>query len=189
MSFDTSFLLKDDPKVDKVIKKLRHDVIPCFITATVRSELELLWVNGRINESIYKKALSRSQRVSAKVIDFKNRLLSAEFVRACQKSMAEHHGVKPDNIVNDCKIIVIGLKKGIDIFLSEDFHFTSKITDKVMKDVTSSACREYRQMCDDELHSLDTKTFLKVYDNGKLDLKMLQSYRQSIKKPEKDLRR
>ena len=188
VSFDTSFLLKDDHQVDKIIKKLRRDKIQCYITSTVVSELELLRVNDRIEEKLYNKATSRWHRVGAKIIDFKNRLLSAEFTRECQSSMEEHHGVKPDDIVNDCRIIVIGLKKGIDIFISEDFHFTSKITDNVLKDVTSNACKEYHQMCDEELHSLDTETFLKAYDNGKLDLKVLDSNRQSIKKPGKDLR-
>ena len=56
ISFDTSFLLKDDSFVDKVIKTLARDRIPCFVTATVASELEQLKIWGRITESTYKKA-------------------------------------------------------------------------------------------------------------------------------------
>ena len=39
VSFDTSFLLHDKPSIDKVIKLLVRDNIPCFITTTVVSEL------------------------------------------------------------------------------------------------------------------------------------------------------
>ena len=50
--------------------------------------------------------------------------------------MREHHGVKPENIINDCNIIITSLKNGVDLFLSEDFHFTSKITVDVLDEVT-----------------------------------------------------
>ena len=185
VSFDTSFLLKDDPDADRVIKKLKRDGISCYMTSTVISELEQLKIWNRIDERFYKKAMSRWKRVNARIIDFKNRFLSSEFGRQCVTSMEAHHGVKPEDILNDCNILVIGLKNGVDLFLSEDFHFTSKVTEDVLKDVTNNACVEYHQMCGENLYAADTKTFLKAYKKGKIDLEVLDSFRQDIKKPGK----
>ncbi len=185
VSFDTSFLLKDDPDVDRVIKELKRDGISCYMTSTVISELEQLKIWNRIDERTYKKAMSRWKRMNARIIDFKNRFLSSEFGKHCVVSMEVHHGVKPEDIINDCNILVVSLKNGVDLFLSEDFHFTSKLTEDVVKDVTNNACVEYHQMCDEDLYALDTKTFLKAYEKGKIDLEVLDSYRQDIKKPGK----
>ena len=71
VSFDTSFLLKDDSLVDRVIDVLARDQVPCFITATVASELEQLKVWGRIPESLYKKAMKRWTHAHVAIIDFK----------------------------------------------------------------------------------------------------------------------
>ena len=98
VSFDTSFLLKYNPMVDTVIKKLAHDNIPCFITSTVVSELEQLKIWGRITEADYKLAMKRWKHANATVIDFKNRLLSDAFGKACMISMEKYHGVKPKDI-------------------------------------------------------------------------------------------
>jgi hypothetical protein len=173
--------------VDKVIKKLQKDRIPCFVTSTVISELELLKVNGRISEKRYINAMSRWKRVKAKVIDFKNRLLSSEFIKECQNSMTVHHGTRPQDIVNDCRIIVVGLQKGVDLFISEDFHFTSKRSDEVFKDITNIACQEYHIMCDEVIYTVDTKIFIDVYNNGKIDITDLQSRKLNVKKAGKHL--
>jgi len=185
VSFDTSFLLKDDPDVDRIIKELKRDRILCYMTSTVISELEQLKIWDRIDERTYKKAMSRWKRVNARIIDFKNRFLSSEFGRQCVTSMETHHGVKPEDIINDCNILVVTLKNSVDLFLSEDFHFTSKVTKNGLKDVTNNACVEYHQMCDEDLYAVDTKTFLKAYKKGKIDLEVLDIYRQDIKKPGK----
>lgn len=185
VSFDTSFLLKDDPDVDRVIKELKRDGIPCYMTSTVISEIEQLKIWNRIDERSYKKAMSRWKRVNARIIDFKNRFLSSELGKQCIASMETHHGVKPEDIINDCNILVVSLKNGVDLFLSEDFHFTSKVTEDVLKDMTNNACVEYHQMCGEDLFAVDTKTFLKAYEDGKIDLEVLDSYRQDIKKPGK----
>jgi rRNA-processing protein FCF1 len=185
VSFDTSFLLKDDPDVDRVIKELKRDRIPCYVTSTVISELEQLKIWNRIDERTYKKAMSRWKRVNARIIDFKNRFLSSEFGKQCVVSMEMHHGVKPEDILNDCNILVVSLKNGIDLFLSEDFHFTSKVTEDVLEDITNNACVEYHQMCDEELYAIDNKTFLKAYKKGRIDLKVIDFHRQDIKKPGK----
>jgi len=187
VSFDTSFLLRDNILVDKVIKKLAHDFIPSFITSTVISELEQLKIWSRITEKDYKKTMKRLKHTHAKVIDFKNRLLSDAFGKACMISMEKHHGVKPEDIVNDCSILVSTLKNGVDVFLSEDFHFTSRITKEVVKEVSYAACREYHMMCDTHLFSVNAETFLEAYQNGGIDLEIVEKRLQSIRKKGKRL--
>jgi predicted nucleic acid-binding protein len=174
VSFDTSFLLKENVSVDRVIDALAHDHIACFITATVASELEQLKVWGRIPESRYKKAMKRWTHAHATVIDFKNRLLSDALSQACIRSM-EDYGVPAHHIVNDCTILVSALKNGVDLFLSEDFHFTSAITKEVINEVRSAACTEYHLMCETKLYSISSKTFLEAYSKGTIDLDIVRT--------------
>jgi rRNA-processing protein FCF1 len=185
VSFDTSFLLKDDPDIKRVFKELERDGLESYVTSTVISELEHLKRWERINEQMYKMAMSRWKRVGGKVIAFKNRFLSNEFKNQCIESMGEHHGINPEDIINDCNIIVTSLKNGVDLFLSQDFHFTSKITLEVLEEVKNNACVEYHQMCGGEMYCLDAKTFLHAYKNGKLDLEIVESLLQNIRKPGK----
>jgi hypothetical protein len=187
VSFDTSFLLKYDYRIDEVINVLARENVPCFITSTVASELEQLKVWGRITQSEYKTAMKRLTHVHATVIDFKNRLLADAFGQACVRSMGHHHGVRSPDIINDCTIIVSALKNGIDLFLSEDFHFTSAITKDVITEVTSAACTEYHQMCDSIMYSIDTRTFLEAYQHGTIDLDIVRARIQTIRKKEKRL--
>ena len=187
VSFDTSFLLHEKYLIDKAIKLLIRDSIPCFITSTVVSELEQLKVWGRITKIDYNRAIKRWKQTHATVIDFKNRLFSDAFSKTCIQSMEEHHGVKPVNIANDCNILVSALKNGIDLFLSEDYHFTSRITEKVISEVKHAACSEYHQMCNSTLYSIDAFTFVKSYNNGTIDLNIIQEYMKSIKKSGKNL--
>jgi hypothetical protein len=186
VSFDSSFLLHYKPSVDSVIKLLAKDNIPCFITSTVLSEIERLKVFGRISEDVYKHALVRWNRVHATVIDFKNRLLSDTYSNQCLRSMEKYHGAEGKHVANDCKILVSNLKNGVDIFLSEDYHFTSKITKKVVNDVKNIACTEFHQMCNSILYNIDAKTFLKAYDGGEIDVNVIESSLRSIKKPGKE---
>jgi predicted nucleic acid-binding protein len=187
VSFDTSFLLKDDYRIDEVIHVLARDKIPCFITSTVASELEQLKVWGRIPQTAYKTAMKRLTHVHATVIDFKNRLLADAFGMACVHSMEDHHGVRSPDIINDCSIIVSALKNGVDLFLSEDFHFTSAITKEVINEVKSAACTEYHQMCDTVMYCIDTRTFLEAYQKTTIDLDIVRARVQSIRKKEKRL--
>jgi rRNA-processing protein FCF1 len=187
VSFDTSFLLKDDSNVDNVIKALSHDLISCFITSTVVSELEQLKIWGRITKDDYKRAIRRWKRAHATVIDFKNRLLSNAFGRECMRSMIKHHGVKSEDITNDCSILVSALKNGIDLFISEDYHFTSKITHEVMDEVKNAACTEYHQMCNSFMYSIDAETFLEAYNNGNIDINIVKSRLKEIRKKGKVL--
>jgi hypothetical protein len=177
ISFDTSFLLKDDPTIDQVIKIIVHDRIPCFITTTVASELEQLKIWGRITESDHKKAIHRWMHAHATVIDFKNKLLSDALGNACRRSMQEH-GIDAHDVINDCNILVSNLKNGVDLFLSEDYHFTSPITKDVIKEIQHAACKEYSLMCTAQLFSIDAKTFLKTYKNGSIDLSILPTSRK-----------
>ncbi|MFO7676870.1 MAG: hypothetical protein R6V50_00580 [Thermoplasmatota archaeon] len=185
VSFDTSFLLKNSSIVDRIVKDLARDAIPCFITSTVVSELEQLRVWGRITSYEYKQAMKRWKISHAQVIDFKNRLFSSAFGKQCMVSMKKHHGVNEEDIVNDCSILVTVLKKGLDIFISEDYHFTSKITKEVIHEVVHAACSEYHQMCDVELYTTDAHTFYKAYNRGEVDLEMILSKMKVVKKPKK----
>jgi hypothetical protein len=173
VSFDTSFLLKDDPSIDQIMKLLARDRIPCFVTATVVSELEQLKIWGRIIESDYKIAIKRWTRAHATVIDFKNRLLSDALGNTCRRSMQDH-GIDANQVINDCSILVANLKNDIDLFLSEDFHFTSAITKEVINEVKHAACSEYSLMCESQLYSIDAKTFLKIYTKGFVNLETLR---------------
>lgn len=174
VSFDTSFLLKDTTFIDRIINILARDQVPCFVTTTVASELEQLKIWGRITESTYKKAIKRLNHTHTKVIDFKNRLLSDALGQACMRSM-QHHGVPADHVVNDCSILVSTLKNGVDLFLSEDFHFTSAITKEVIAEVTNAACSEYFLMCDSQMYSIDSRTFIEAYSKGIIDLDIVKA--------------
>jgi hypothetical protein len=182
VSFDSSFLLRPERDVDRILKVLKRDGIESFVTSTVVSELDRLKVYGRIGDKEYSRAMSRWKRVNAKVIDFKNRLLSSAFRKECELSMGKHHGVKPDDIRNDCSILVTSLKSGIDVFLSEDFHFTSKVTTEVLDEVKNKACSEYNQMCGEELFSVNARTFERAYSRGAIDLDLVESSRVDIRK-------
>jgi hypothetical protein len=189
VSFDTSFLLKDDSDVDVVIKALSRDLIPCFITTTVVSELEQLRIWGRISVNRYKHAINRWKRAHATLIDFKNRFFSSTFGKQCILSMKQHHGVEPEDIANDCNILISALKNGVDLFLSEDFHFTSKITNEVINDIKNAACKEYNQMCNSYMYSIDTKTFLEAYDKGFINIDIVNSRLKDIRKNGKVLKK
>jgi hypothetical protein len=169
VSFDTSFLLNEDPLVDQVIHALASDQIPCYVTATVASELEQLKIWGRISPAVHKKAMKRILSSKATLIDFKNRLLSDAFGQGCIASMTDH-GFNTQHIVNDCSILITGLKNGVDLFLSEDFHFRSAITKEIISGIQYTACQEYHLMCDTTLLAVDARTFQKTYHHGAIDL-------------------
>ena len=187
ISFDTSLLLSYKPIIDEDIKIIKRDNIPCFLTSTVVSELEQLRVWDRISTQQYKKAIKRIKGSKANVIDFKNKFFSSAFGKVCVRSMQKHHGVNKDDIINDCNILVTNLKNGVDIFLSEDYHFTSKITKYVIEDVKNAACKEFHMMCDNSLYSVDALTFFESYGSGNIDLDIVEKRIKTIKKSEKYL--
>jgi len=187
ISFDTSFLLKENYYVDIAIKKISYDNIPCFVTSTVISELEQLKIWGRISFKEWKKAFIKTKKVNAQIIDFKNRLLSDSFGKVCMNSMKEHHGVESKDIINDCNILITNLKKGVDFIISEDYHFTSKVTQDVIDDIKHIACKEFFQMCDSVLYMMDTRTFLEAYNSNEIDLEIVESNMKNIRKKGKRL--
>jgi rRNA-processing protein FCF1 len=187
VSFDTSFLLKNYEAVDTAIKALSQDFIHCYITTTVISELEQLRIWGRITNADHKIATRRWKRTHATLIDFKNQFYASTFGKECMVSMKEHHGVEPEDIVNDCSILIATLKNGVDLFLSEDFHFTSKVTTEVIDEITDTACKEYSQMCDTSLYAIDAKTFLAAYQHGSIDTNIIHARSKDIKKDTKVL--
>ena len=138
-------------------------------------------IQSRVRQSL------RLKHTHAKLIDFKNRLLSDAFGKACISSMEQHHGVKPQDIINDCTILVTTLKNGVDLFLSEDYHFTSKVTNEVIEGITNKACTEFHQMCGQDLYSINAETFLGAYTNGKIDIDVIESRLKDIRKPGKRL--
>lgn len=101
--------------------------------------------------------------------------------------MRKQHGVEPENIINDCNILVVSLKNGIDLFLSEDFHFTSRVTEDVLKAVKSNACTEYSLMCGGEMYCVDSETFLRAYKSGMIDLNIVEAKKRDVIKPSKRL--
>jgi rRNA-processing protein FCF1 len=187
VSFDTSFLLKDNSLIDTVIGRISKDAIPSFITSTVISELEQLKIWGRISSEQHKMAIHRWKKTNGKIIDFKNRFLSDVFAKECIYSMKVHHGVSEKDIANDCNILVSTLKNGVDVFLSEDFHFTSKITQQVIDEVANAACKEYHQMCGARLYAVDASNFYRSYSQGSFDVSIAMDMMQSIRKPGKNL--
>jgi rRNA-processing protein FCF1 len=187
ISFDTSFLLKDSYYVDEAIKKISKDGIRCFVTSTVISELEQLKIWGRISFKEWKKTFIKIKKVNGEIIDFKNRLISDGFGKICMKSMKEHHGIEAKDIKNDCNIITTTLKKGIDFIISEDYHFTSKMTKDVINEITHDACKEFSLMCDANIYMADSKIFLKAYNARKIDIDIIESNMKPIRKNRKTL--
>lgn len=130
-------------------------------------------------------AIKRWKQTRGKIIDFKNRFLSEQFAKECMMSMKAHHGVSEADIANDFSILVSTLKNGVDVFLSEDFHFTSKITREVIDEIASVACQEFHQMCDASLYAVDSFTFSRCYEVGLFDVARALEMMQSIRKPGK----
>ena len=122
------------------------------------------------------------KKTHAEIIDFRNRFLSDVFGQTCMESMKKHHGVKPEDIRNDCRILVSTLKNEVDLFISEDFHFTSDITRKVIQEIEHAACKEFFQMCDSILYVVDTRTFLKSYKTGDIDLDIVRKWMKTVRK-------
>jgi len=186
-SFDTSFLLRLDPAVDRALKVLAKDRIPCFVTGTVLSEIEQLKVWGRIPPGQYELAMERWKRVGAKIINFRNRLVETDIGRRCLVSMERYHGVKPEDVRNDCTVIAAALAHDVDLFLSEDWHLTSRVTDEVLREMIDGGCAEYGIMCGEHIHALPARIFLEVYSDGRLDLDRLADLRRDVRKPRKTM--
>lgn len=186
--FDTSFLLNNSPDIDKIIKTLRHDRIQCFTSSTVLSELEYLYTMGRMSREQNNRAVSRYKKAGSKNIEMLHNYLQETMTQECSLSMNNEHGVEPNDIRNDCNILTSGLKNQIDMILSEDFHFTSKYTDKVVNDVCNKTCDRFHKLCECDIILINRKTFLAAYGQGNIDLDVVADMKPAIRKPSKVLK-
>jgi hypothetical protein len=57
----------------------------------------------------------------------------------------------------------------------------------VIHEVSDAACVEYHQMCDTMLYSVDSRTFLKVYAHGTINIGVIEDEMKSIRKSSKRL--
>ena len=183
--FDTSFLLKESSDIDTIIKTLHRDRISCYISPTIKSELDDLYYVGRISENQYKKAMKRCMRSRVSSIETSRNYLQKSMTGECTISMNKEHGVSPDNIRNDCSVLTSSLSHDIDIILSEDFHFTSKYTEKVVETISDKICEKFGKLCDSEILLLNKDTFVASYKDKKVDLDIMESMKQPVRKDSK----
>lgn len=187
--FDTSFLLNDLPDVDKIIKILHRDRVSCYISRTIQSEMDYLYYAGRISRQKYNKGLARCRKAKASLLDSGSNFLQGNMTRECTESMTQEHGIKPGDVHNDCSILTSSLYNYIDLILSEDFHFTSKHTDKVVDSVIDMTCERFDKLCGGDIILLNKDGFLAAYQNGQVDLDVVEAVKQDVRKDSKVLNR
>lgn len=185
--FDTSFLLKESPDIDTIIKMLHRDGISCYISPTIKSELDDLYYVGRISEKQHKKATKRCMKSRVDSIVARRNYLHESMTEECTVSMSKEHGVAPKDVRNDCNILTSGLSHDIDMILAEDYHFTSKYTEKVVETVSDRICDRFGKLCDSEIVLLNKDTFLAAYREHKVDLDVVESMKQRVRKDSKIL--
>ncbi|MCL7416096.1 MAG: hypothetical protein M8349_08590 [ANME-2 cluster archaeon] len=185
--FDTSFLLNDSPDVDTIIKILHKDRVSCYISRTIQSELENLYYVGRISRQKYHKGLARCRKARASLLDSGRNFLQGSMTRECTESMTQEHGTAPGDVRSDCSILTSSLYHYIDLILSEDFHFTSKHTDKVVDSVIDMTCDRFDKLCDSDIILLDKDGFLAAYRNGQVDLEVVKALKQDVRNDSKVL--
>ncbi len=88
---------------------------------------------------------------------------------------------------NDCSILTSSLYNYIDLILSEDFHFTSKHTEKVVDSVIEMTCDRFDKLCDSDIMLLNKDGFLAAYQNGQVDLNVVEALKQDVRKNSKVL--
>ncbi len=180
--FDTSFLLKDSPDVDKIIRLLRKDGISCYISSTVKAELDNLYYFGQISTEHYRRAMARSRKANAGNIEAARNFLEESITKECTVSMNTAHGVGINDVRGDCNILTSSLNHHIDLILSEDFHFTSKYTDNVVNTVCERTCDRFKRLCECDILALNKDTFLAAYKGKAVDLEVVASMRRDIRK-------
>jgi hypothetical protein len=185
--FDTSFLLNDSPDVDNIIKILHRDRVSCYISRTIQSELDDLYYVGRISKQKYHKSRARSKKARASLLDSGHNFLQGNMARECTLSMTQEHGTAPGDVHNDCSILTSSLYNYIDLILSEDFHFTSKHTDIVVDSVIDMTCDRFDKLCDGDIMLLNKDSFLAAYQDGKVDLEVVEAMKQHVRKDSKVL--
>jgi hypothetical protein len=185
--FDTSFLLKDSPDIDVIIKILRKDRISCYISSTIKTELDNLYYFGRISSEQYKRAISRYRKAKIGNIEDARNFLGESITKECTISMKLEHGVDSKDVGNDCSILTSSLNNHVDLILSEDFHFTSKYTDNVVNTVCERTCNRFQKLCECDILALNKDTFLASYKGSMVDLDIAESMKHNIRKNNKTL--
>ncbi len=180
--FDTSFLLKDSPDIDVIIKILHKDGISCYISSTIQTELDNLYYFGRISKEQYQRAMSRYRKAKAGKIEGARNFLGESITKECTISMKLEHGVGSKDVGNDCSILTSSLNNHIDLILSEDFHFTSKYTGNVVNTVCEKTCNRFQRLCECDILALNKDTFLASYKRSMIDLEIAESMQQNIRK-------
>jgi len=183
--FDTSFLLNDSKDIELITKMLRKDGISCYISKTVRTEIEGLYYFGRITEEQYNRAIRRYKRAGAEDIEKRRNYLQESMTNECTTSMNEQHGIETKDVRNDCNILTSGLINDIDVILSEVFHFTSMNTDNVVNKVCETTCERYERMCECDILMMNRTTFLAAYSDRKIDVGIMESMKKDIRKDTK----
>jgi hypothetical protein len=180
--FDTSFLLNDSKDIDTIVKMLRRDGISCYISKTVRTEIEDLYYFGRITEDQYKRAIRRYKRAGTEDIEKRRNYLQESMTMECTTSMNEQHGIETKEVRNDCNILTSGLINDMDVILSEDFHFTSRNTDNVVDKVCETTCERYERMCECDILMMNRTTFLAAYRDRNVDIDIVEYMKKDIRK-------
>ncbi len=180
--FDTSFLLKDSPDVDEIISLLRRDGISCYISSTVKTELDNLYYFGKISSVQYNRATARCRKANAGNIEAAHNFLEDSITKECTISMNTEHGVGVNDVRGDCNILTSSLNNHIDLILSEDFHFTSKYTDNVVNTVCERTCDRFKRLCECDILALNKDMFLAAYKGKAVDLEVAASMKHSIRK-------
>ncbi len=180
--FDTSFLLKNSPDIDEIIKILRRDGISCYISSTIQTELDNLYYFGQISVEQYNRAISRIRKAKAGNIEGSRNYLEKSITKECTISMNLEHGVSAKDVRNDCGILTSSLNNHIDLILSEDFHFTSKYTGNVVNTVCEKTCNRFQRLCECDILPLNKDAFLASYKGNMVDLDIAESMKHNIKK-------
>jgi hypothetical protein len=183
--FDTSFLLKDSPDIDEIIKILHRDGISCYISSAIQTELDNLYYFGRISSEQYNRAVSRCGKARAGNIEGARNYLEKSITKECTISMNLEHGVDAKDVRNDCSILTSSLNNHIDLILSEDFHFTSKYTGNVVNTVCEKTCDRFQRLCECDILALNKDTFLASYKESTVDLDIAESMKHNIRKNSK----
>ena len=179
--FDTSFLLNDSPDVDNIIKILHKDQVSCYISRTIQSEMDYLYYVGKISRPKYTKGLSRCKKARASLLDSGRNFLQGSMTSECTVSMTQEHGTAPGDVHNDCSILTSSLYNYIDLVLSEDFHFTSRHTDKVVDSVIDMTCDRFDKLCGSDIILLNKDVFLAAYRNGQIYLDVVEAMKQDVR--------
>ncbi len=187
--FDTSFLLNDLPDVDKIITILQKDRVSCYISHTIQSEIDDLYYVGRISKQKYTKGLDRCRKARASLLDSDSNFLQVSMTRECTVSMTQEHGTAPRDVYNDCSILTSSLYNYIDLILSEDFHFTSKHTGKVVDSVIDMTCERFDKLCGGDIILLNKDGFLAAYLNGQVNLEVVEAMKQDVRNNSNVLKR